>query len=344
MTISVVIPIYNVEKYVRRCLESVIAQECSFFNIECLIIDDCSPDSSMSIIQDIIDNCTGNNIIFHLIRHEKNLGLSVARNSGISAATGEYIFFIDSDDDILDNSFMTFISYIEKYPSTDVIIGNLLWVEHNLYTNASFAKYGVSPVLVEDKREIMELVLNRHIDRHACNKFIRRSLVVDNKLFFDSGMIYEDVVWTYRLYSCTSSILIIPELTYRYEYNPLSIVHTPGERSEQLINSFVFISDFVLNNPPTVFGKKILFTAHKLFVHHWMQNAIYNAELYGAGQKNHEKMKVLKRKLFLHSVCHFRPVMMFYFLTMFNPFCKLLKKKWFRANINRINHLVYSLS
>ena len=299
MTISVIIPIYNVEKYVRRCLESVIAQGCASFDIECLIIDDCSPDSSMSIVQDVLDSYTGNDIIFHIIRHEKNMGISITRNSGILAATGDYLFFIDSDDDILDNTFMTFVSYIKKYPSTDVIIGNLLWVEHNLYMNAPLVKYGVSPILVEDKKEIMELVLNRHIDRHACNKFVRRSLVVDNKLFFDAGIIYEDVVWTYRLFSCTSSILIIPELTYRYEYNPLSIVHTPKERSEQLIKSFIFISDFILKNPPTFLGKKILFTAHKLFVHYWMQNAIYNAEMYGAGQEDYERMTVIKRKLFL---------------------------------------------
>lgn len=344
MTISVVIPIYNVEKYIRRCLESVIAQDSGFFDIECLIVDDCSHDSSMSIIKDIIDNYTGNNISFHFIHHEENMGISITRNHGILAATGEYLFFIDSDDDILDNSFMTFVSYLEKYPSTDIIIGDMLWVEHNLFMNSPFAKYGAFPIFVEDKRKIMEFVLNRHVDRHACNKFVRRSLVVDNKLFFDPGMIYEDVVWTYRLYSCTSSILIIPELTYRYELNPLSLVHTSEKRSEQLINSFVYISDYLLNNPPIVFGKKTLFTAHKLFVHHWMLNAIYYANLYGTCQKNHEKMTILRRRLFLYSVSHFRLVMMIYFLTMFKPFCYLLKMKWFRANLYRINRLVYLLS
>ena len=79
MTISVIIPVYNVEKYVRRSIESVLAQESADFNIECLIIDDCSPDDSMSIVRDTIDSYKGTCILFHIIRHEKNMGLSAAR-------------------------------------------------------------------------------------------------------------------------------------------------------------------------------------------------------------------------------------------------------------------------
>ena len=62
MTISVIIPVYKVEKYVRRCIESVVAQECDNFNLECLIIDDCTPDNSMAIVQDVINGYTGTSI------------------------------------------------------------------------------------------------------------------------------------------------------------------------------------------------------------------------------------------------------------------------------------------
>ena len=67
MTISVIIPVYKVQKYVRRCLESVIAQECDRFSIECLIIDDCSPDDSMTIVDDVVSNYQGTSIVFKIL-------------------------------------------------------------------------------------------------------------------------------------------------------------------------------------------------------------------------------------------------------------------------------------
>ena len=101
MKISVIIPVYNVEKYIRRCLLSVKDQKCEDFNIECLIVDDCSPDGSMTIVRDLIEKNDDKSITFTIISHEKNKGLSEARNSGIKASTGDYLYFIDSDDDIL---------------------------------------------------------------------------------------------------------------------------------------------------------------------------------------------------------------------------------------------------
>lgn len=92
MTISVIIPVFKVEQYIRRCLESVIDQENDRYKIECLIVDDCSLDSSMIIVDDIIKNYHGTTIDFKIISHDRNKGLSEARNSGIKASTGDYLF------------------------------------------------------------------------------------------------------------------------------------------------------------------------------------------------------------------------------------------------------------
>ena len=300
MNISVIIPVYNVEKYLRRCLLSVIDQDIDGFNIECIVVDDCATDNSMGIVEDIINNYHGSEITFRIIRHEVNRGLSAARNTGIMASTSDFLFFIDSDDDIMENTFKCFYSYLQEYPFVDVIMGNNFGIEEKYLSNSSFA-YNITPYLINDKLTIINHVLRRSIDRHAWNKLIRRSLVMDNNLFFDEGLLYEDVTWTYRLYSTISSILVLPELTYIYEYNPTSIVHTLAERSRKIVWSFVFISDFLLNNP-------------------------------------------LKRNLLWKSVCHLRPVLALYFLTMFKPFCLLLKLRVFRTNIDRIIHVVYKMS
>lgn len=344
MTISVIIPVYKVEKYIRRCLQSLIDQKSDGFHIECLIVDDCSPDGSMNIVKDMIDNYEGTSITFKLIRHEMNRGLSEARNSGIKEATGDYLFFIDSDDDILENTFKSFVSHAISNPLADLIMGNALSTEDCSLSNMSVTKIDNTSYLIKDKRTIMYNVLTRQIDRHAWNKLIRRSLIVENDLFFDKGLLYEDIIWTYRLFSTVSSVLIVPELTYMYEYNPSSIVHTQAERSRQIIWSYVFISIFLLNNPPVVDGKKVFFTEHCLFVNHWMLLAIDLYDKYGADTQTRANLSSLKRKLFWKSICHFRIFLALYFLMMFKPFCWLMKSKGFRAKLYGISRIVYKLS
>ncbi len=340
MTISVVIPVYNVEKYIRRCLESVIDQENDRYKIECLIVDDCSPDGSMTIVRDLIEKNDDKSITFKIISHEKNKGLSEARNSGIKASTGDYLYFIDSDDDILENTFARYYSYLHEYPFVDVIMGNSLEMECNLLTNSSVTNVS----LISDKQTIIYNLLCRKIDRHAWNKLIRRSFIVDNNLFFDTRLLYEDVTWTYRLFTTVSSVLIVPELTYMYEYNPSSIVHTHAKRSSKILWSFVFISDYIFNNPPKINGKKVFYTEHSLFVNHWLLYAIDNFMSYGAEKSIRIKLNSLKRKMFWSAVCHLRPALASYFLIMFKPLCWLLKVRVFRANIDRIIRVVYKLS
>lgn len=344
MTISVIIPVYKVEKYIRRCLESVIDQESDGFNIECLIVDDCSPDGSMMIVNDIINNYYGSVISFKIIRHDVNKGLSAARNTGIDASTGDFLFFIDSDDSILENTFRKFVAYSLEYPSADMILGNSLGTKDYYLSNTPVTNNDNSPCFIDDKRKIIHLVLMRRIDRHAWNKLVRRSFVVDNDLYFDVGLLYEDVTWTYRLFSCVSSILIVPELTYMYEYNPSSIVHTPAEHSSKLIKSLVIISEFLMNNPPKSDDKELFFTEHSLYVYHWIIKIIDLCDKYGIYAQTRVKLNALKRKLFWKSVFHLRPIMTLYFLTLFKPFSWLLKIRAYRANIYRFNRIVYKLS
>lgn len=91
MTISIIIPVYKVEKYIQRCLKSVIAQECDDFDIECILVDDCSNDISMVIAKDVIDHYHGQ-ISFRIISNSENQGPSVSRNNGLINANGDYIF------------------------------------------------------------------------------------------------------------------------------------------------------------------------------------------------------------------------------------------------------------
>lgn len=98
---SIIVPVYNVEKYIDKCLASILRQ--TFKNFECIIIDDCSPDNSNAIIDKYVKLDQRFKVI-----HQKNMGVSVARNTGLDIAKGDYIIFVDSDDYIADD-------YLEKF-------------------------------------------------------------------------------------------------------------------------------------------------------------------------------------------------------------------------------------
>ena len=122
ISISIIIPIYKAEHYIERCLKSVATQEGIgiAYHLECILVDDCSPDNSMSIAKEVIKPY--DNIDFIFLQHEATRGCSVARNTGLEYATGEYVMFIDSDDYLLPNSLKVFSDEIilnpEIYPSS----------------------------------------------------------------------------------------------------------------------------------------------------------------------------------------------------------------------------------
>ena len=250
MKISIVIPVYNVERYIRRCLESVIEQESESFDIECILVDDCSPDSSVEVAKDVINGYHGSNISFVLLQHKVNKGVSVARNTGVAAATGDFLFFMDSDDVIAENAFKYLFSYLIDFPYVDVVMGNMLEMEQPYLSNTDVTGNDNNYYLIGDKSLIWNLVLRRKIDRHVVNKLIRRSVIVDNNLSFDDEVtIYEDVIWTYKFYSFISSLIIVPALTYTYEINNASITHTTDKKARKTLESLVVVSDFVFSNP-----------------------------------------------------------------------------------------------
>ena len=127
--------VYNVEKYVAECLNSVISQTYDHSKIECIIVNDCTTDDSMDIVYEIIKKYDGG-MSFIICRHEHNEGLSAARNTGIELAKGNYIFFIDSDDYIYPNSLELLLNASKIYGYSDMVVGNFYYefLKKNYYT------------------------------------------------------------------------------------------------------------------------------------------------------------------------------------------------------------------
>ena len=98
--LSIIIPIYNVERYLAECLDSVIGQTYDHSQIECILVNDCTPDNSMEIVREKVEKYReeGGSMTFKIVTHDVNSGRASARNSGMEQATGECLLFVDSDD------------------------------------------------------------------------------------------------------------------------------------------------------------------------------------------------------------------------------------------------------
>lgn len=246
MKVSIIIPVYNVAPYIKRCLDSVVAQ--TFQDIECILVDDCGIDDSKEIVQQYIGNYQGR-IKFKFIHHKENLGLSAARNTGIQVATGEWLYFLDSDDSIIPDCIAILLALQENYPDADFVQGNLLdesgEISHYGFNNVP--EYCDNPSLLED------LMLNRVITS-AWNRLIKRSWLLEHDLFFPVGMIHEDMYWVYFLSKYVQAAAFSNKGTYTYYTNEGSIMTAVNRTTRikrytsRLQASCGYIDDLLSNN------------------------------------------------------------------------------------------------
>ena len=221
--ISVIVPIYKVEQYLSECVDSILQQ--SYENLEVILVDDGSPDSCPEICDRYA--VTDNRI---KVIHKPNGGLSDARNTGLKAATGEYILFIDSDDYWIDKNAIK--KLIEKLVNSRtrsfqcdlVFFGRTTFSSNKIFEQS--ADYA-NKININDKTHSLEVLL-RDADfiPSACQKLIRRSLLIENSLFFKSGLLSEDYDWSLQLYSLIKSFTAVNENFYGYRKREGSITQS----------------------------------------------------------------------------------------------------------------------
>ena len=223
MKVSIVIPVYNVAPYIERCLQSVVSQTCQDF--ECLLVDDCGTDGSMRFIEQFIRNYNGE-IHFSILRQPHNMGLSAARNTGIKAAKGSYIYFMDSDDAITPDCIALLLGLAEKYPEADYVQGSIVKGSKDLMEGSIDSDV---PEYCDDKQQLERVILCKS-HRTAWNRLLKRSFLLDNALFFPVGLVMEDHYWNYFVAKCTHAAAFTHQGTYYYYNNSGSIVNS---RSKQ---------------------------------------------------------------------------------------------------------------
>jgi glycosyltransferase involved in cell wall biosynthesis len=212
--ISIIIPVYNVEPYIKRSLLSALNQ--TFDSIEYIIVDDCGTDKSMDIVKQIIrDHSRGKHV--YIYKHKKNRGLSAARNTGLERARGEYIFFFDSDDEITENCiFLHYQRIISEKSDITIAKMKLVGVKSIHIKRINFC--------IKVGNDILKSFFKRKWPDSAWNKLYKRKIVLENNICFVEGMLYEDHLWNYHIAKKINKIAVVPEATYIYKIRNNSIV------------------------------------------------------------------------------------------------------------------------
>ncbi len=221
MKVSVVIPVYNVKPYIERCVQSVLRQ--TYKDLEIILVDDGSTDGSGEMCDQIAE--TDERV---LVIHQKNQGLSGARNVGMCRAKGDYIIFLDSDDEwIIEDGLEKLVK--DTNPSTDIII----------FKNVDFWDKG-RKTLTEDydaeklhqlpdaQAVFFNLIQTQKFCMSACFIMVRRTLLIENGVFFPVGYISEDLFWSLHLWQVAQTVRIINLDFYGYHHRQDSLSSTPS--------------------------------------------------------------------------------------------------------------------
>jgi glycosyltransferase involved in cell wall biosynthesis len=234
---SIIIPSYNVENYIAKCLQSVLGQ--SFINYEIIIVDDGSTDSSLKITQEISKNNPQIVIIT-----QKNKGLGGARNTGIEKSTGQYLLFLDSDDWIKPTTLQKLNHTILNEDSDIVVYGYEKVNEHGeVLTLRLFGKD------LHTKEDCFKSILGHDISPMVCNKVYRRNLFIDHAITFKEKFLHEDIPITYKLFWHAEKISHIQESFYCWFIREGSITQTfTFKHILDLNTTFNEIREFLINN------------------------------------------------------------------------------------------------
>lgn len=209
--ISIIIPVYNVEKYLEKCVDSIINQ--TYKNIEIILVDDGSKDNSGKLCDSIKEKDDRIKVI-----HKQNGGLSDARNAGLKIAKGKYIGFVDSDDYVAEDMYQTLYS-LSRENNADISIVSY----YEIYGGKVISARDSKNLEVYDKIDAMkEVLIDRSIQSYAWNKLFKRELFED--IEFPTNKNFEDIATTLLLFEKANTVVLLEDPKYYYVRRDDSIV------------------------------------------------------------------------------------------------------------------------
>lgn len=244
--LSVIVPIYKVEKYLDRCVESIVNQ--TYKHLEIILVDDGSPDNCPQICDSWAEKDNRIKVV-----HKENGGLSDARNAGMRNATGEVVSFIDSDDWIELDMFEKMLSQMEQ-DNSDIVSCGVKWVEENgkLLRNDTVDQNET----LDTHSAMSELINDGKLKQHVWNKIYKTELIKD--IPFEKGKYHEDVFWSYQIVGKAKKVSIIKESFYNYVQRTNSIMGEGfSEKRLDALDANYLRCEYMKKNFPDLFDNAL---------------------------------------------------------------------------------------
>lgn len=236
-TVSVIIPIYNVEKYLGACVDSVLGQ--TYQDLQIILVDDGSTDSCGRIC----DEYSGTDPRIQVI-HKPNGGLSDARNAGLAVAKGEFILYLDSDDYLVPHALERLVN-AQKATNADIVLGNFYYTfpDHEYPALA----WQQTDVLL-DNMQAMEALIDGRIETFAWGKLLRREIAL--KYLFPKGKVFEDHFWTHFIFGDAKNVALVAEPLVHYRQRDNSISFTFDRKRLDMLEGWMNRKEFLEQRYP----------------------------------------------------------------------------------------------
>ena len=223
LKISILTPIYGVEKYIEQCARSLFEQ--SYASIEYIFVDDCTPDKSIGILQSLLKEYPERAQQVRIIHHDRNRGVGAARQTALMAATGDYLLFADSDDMLPEDAVEKLARKADSSHADLIDGGYREWCE---------GKAGrlQKPFDVSDKKLLKLLVCQNIITNRLWGRIYKRSLIMEHRIFFEEGINYaEDLFWNAQFMFYGKKVNIDDAVYYYRTDNENSYNHNISEKN-----------------------------------------------------------------------------------------------------------------
>jgi glycosyltransferase involved in cell wall biosynthesis len=290
VTVSVVVPIYKVEKYLNRCIDSILSQ--TYKNIEVILVNDGSPDRCGSIAEEYAAIDSRVKVI-----HKENGGLSDARNAGMELVTGNYTMFVDSDDWLVPSAIDMLITTCKRYKA-DVVQSAFYYdyEDHLLFDHKHYSQKG-TPVILNRDSLMYELVKNERVKNFAWGKLYKTRIL--QGIPFKKGVLFEDVFWAHQVMNRVKKFVLINQPLYFYVQRSDSIVASYTPRNLDILEGLKERHKFIEENYKELVDesfKIILKTSlihYNLLILNWRKDkrGSYRKEIRDYIRKNSAKFK-----------------------------------------------------
>ena len=229
--VSIIVALYNKEKYIKKCLKSLVNQ--TLKDIEIIVINDCSTDKSLDIVKSFDDKR------IKVINNKKNKGIGITRNIGVSKANGEYIGFVDADDYVEREMYEKYYNYAKEH-NLDLLTSDYFKIINHKKEYFKVDNFEITNI--EKNNTIINL-----INYGPCNKLFKRDLIINNNIIFSETTKFEDVIFVAKAIRYSKNIGYLNKAYYNYVIHSLSETTTVDKRTFDIFEVLDNVNDIYSN-------------------------------------------------------------------------------------------------